>query len=450
MSEQKENRILVIDDEDRFRANFRRYMENEGYLCEGAEDAESGLEKAGEFQPDVIFLDIVMPGRSGPDVLDDLTTTCPETPVVMITAYESLETAVDSFQKGAIDYITKPLQLDAVCKKIEHVLEFQRLKREVSFLRRWVSGSGTGETMIGESEAMETIRYRVGKVAPTSSTVIITGESGSGKERVARAVHQKSERNHHPFMAINCAGIPEDLLERELFGHKQGAFTGAEEDRPGFCEAAGNGTLFLDEIAEMSFSLQSTLLRVLEEEEFYPVGGTEAVPLHARVIASTNRDVDRMVEENRFREDLYYRIAVFEIDVPPLRERRRDIPLLVEHFVREFTTEMSQVCLGVDNDCMRYLLSYNWPGNVRELRNAIERALIVCSGDTISSEDLPEEITGSINAQDDDLGDDLREAVEVYERAHIRQVLKRTDGNKREAARRLNISPATLYNKLKE
>lgn len=439
-------RVLIIDDEDLFREDFGRLLRRRGYECRVAPNAQVGLALAEEFGPDVILCDIVMPGKGGIELLDELGAHCPESFVLMITAYGSVDTAVDAFRKGASDYIMKPVLIEDVVRKIERLMERKRLAQEVKFLRRTASRDAASLALVGEGEAMKKMLHLIEEVAPTHSTVLITGESGTGKELVGRAIDALSGSGERRFVGINCAGIPVQLLETELFGHVRGAFTGAVENRVGFFELAGEGTLFLDEIAEMPLALQSKLLRVLEQREFVPVGGTKAVALKARIIASTNKDLRELVQKGEFREDLFFRVAVFEINVPPLRERRSDVPLLVEHFVKRLSVSVKRHCLGVSNEAMQKLMSHRWPGNVRELRNVIERAMILCHRDYITPEHLPPEIRGASDQAP--LSDSLRDATRAYEREHIRRVLEAADGNKEEAARRLGINPSTLYRKM--
>ena len=441
-------KVLIVDDEDLFRENFAGILHQRGYECRTASNGEEGLAIAEEFGPDLVFCDIVMPGKGGVEVLDEIAPICPESCVIMIAAYGSFETAVEALQKGAYDYIMKPLSMENVFQKIEHFMKYRFLLQEVRFLRRELSRGVESLQMVGKSDAMEEVFNLIRKVAPTRSTVLIDGESGTGKELVARAVHEMSDFCEHPFVAINCAGILEHLLESELFGHIQGAFTGAIKDRMGLFELAGEGTILLDEIAEMSLTLQSKLLRVLEEREFLPVGGTKTVMLKARAIASASKNLRDRVEAGQFREELFFRIAVFEIHLPPLRARRSDIPLLVEHFVREFNREMKRKCLGVDNEAMRRLLAHSWPGNVRELRNVIERAMILIQGDYITVADLSPAIMGS--SQFPKYSNNLRNAMHAYEREHIRRVYLDSGGNKEETARRLGVNPSTLYRKMAE
>ncbi|MCF6285680.1 MAG: sigma-54 dependent transcriptional regulator, partial [Candidatus Hydrogenedentes bacterium] len=346
-------RILIIDDENLFRENLADLLREEGHDCQTASSGSEGLACFGAFSPDVVLCDISMPDMDGIDVLEKIMQGSPESFVIMITAYGALDTAVEAFRKGASDYISKPLLLEDVLHKIAQLMKYKELAREVRFLRRQVSQDLEDFPLVGQSEAMHRLFLLIRSVGPTRSTVLITGESGTGKELVAKAIHGMNGEEgapNLPFVAINCAGIPEELLESELFGHIRGAFTGAINDRVGHFELAGEGTIFLDEIGDMPLALQSKLLRVLEEKEFVPIGGAQTVPLKARIIAATNQDLRKLVKEKEFREDLFFRIAVFEVPLPPLRERWHDIPLLVEHFVKRLNTELKRKCLGVDHE----------------------------------------------------------------------------------------------------
>lgn len=447
--------VLIIDDEDLFREDLALLLRREGYDCLAASTGEKGVEIVGKTSPDVILCDISLPGKGGIEILDEIMGVSPESFVIMITAYGTLESSVEAFRKGASDYITKPLVIEDVLQKIERLVSLRRLWQEVKFLRREVSQNAEGLLGVGQSETMQEALELIKKVGPTRSTVLITGESGTGKELVARAVHDLGSRNggsgeededEHHFAAINCAGIPSELLESELFGHMRGSFTGAVKDHVGYFELAGEGTIFLDELAEMPLSLQGKLLRVLEQKEFSRVGGPRLIPLKARIISATNKNLRDLVEAGEFREDLFFRLAVFEIALPPLRNRRTDIPLLVEHFVKKFNEEMKKRCLGVDNEAMRRLLASPWPGNIRELRNVIERAMILCQEDYIRLEDLPAEIRDI--APVPEYGVDLRDATRTFERHHIWSVLESCQWNKEEAARRLGVNSSTLYRKM--
>ncbi len=425
-------------------------LSRKGYECRTAATAEKGLKAAAEFFPDVVLSDIVMPGKSGIEILDELLRIHPEASVIIMTAFGTLDTAIEAFRKGAVDYLLKPLVIEDVLNKISRIQEHKRLQQEIRELRREIREAVESLTLVGKSEAMQKVLKLIRKVAPTNSTVLITGESGTGKELVARAIHEFSPAKDAPFIAINCSGFQENLLESELFGHVKGAFTGAVKDKDGFFRVVGDGTIFLDEISEMPLSLQAKLLRVLEEKEFYPVGGTHIIPMEARVIAATNKDLKALVAREGFREDLYYRIAVFEIDLPPLRERRSDIPLLADHFLRKFNREMKRSYRGITPEALNDLMAYHWPGNVRELRNVIERAMILCDGNMISPEGLPAAMISGIVPVSPTSTQNLREALHAFENVFIRKVLNECNWNKEEAARRMGINSSTLYRKLNE
>lgn len=448
-------RLLIIDDEDLFREDLASLLRAEGYECLAAATGEAGLAMIEKTSPEVVLCDINLPGKGGIQVLDEIMAISPETFVIMITAYGTLESSLEAFRRGASDYVTKPLMEEDVLLKIERLVKYKRLSQEVKLLRREVSQDVEGLLGVGKSDAMREILDLISRVGPTRSTVLIRGESGTGKELAARAIHELSTHhtedsdrveNERHFAAINCAGISAELLESELFGHVRGAFTGAIKDHVGYFELAGEGTILLDEIAEMPLSLQSKLLRVLEQKEFSRVGSTKLVPLKARIISATNKDLRALMADGDFREDLFFRLAVFEIHLPALSARRSDIPLLVEYFIKKFNREMKRTCLGVDNEAMRRLLACPWPGNIRELRNAIERAMIICRGDHIALSDLPSEI-GEIAPLPEN-SDDLRDAITDFEIQHIRNVLQACHGNRKEAAQRLGVNPSTLYRKM--
>jgi len=439
-------KILIIDDEELFREDLALVLQRKGYECQTAATAEEGLKRVAEFLPDVILSDIVMPGKSGIDILDEVRQLNPDGAVIIMTAFGTLETAIEAFRKGAIDYILKPIVIDDVLNKIQRIFDHKRLLQEIKYLRREITDDIEALPLVGQSEGMQQVINLIQKVAPKQSTVLITGESGTGKELVARAVHEYSDKKDRPFVAINCSGFQETLLESELFGHVKGAFTGAMKDKEGFFEIADEGTIFLDEISEMPLSLQSKLLRVLEQREFYRVGGTKVLPMQARIIAATNRNLKELIQSDVFREDLFYRIAVFEIDLPPLRKRSLDIPLLVEYFIRKFNKELKTKYLGAAPAAIQAMMAYDWPGNIRELRNLVERAMILCNGQYITPEGLPPQLAGETPAPLKTQS--LKETVHAFENTFIRQVLMNCKWNKEEAARRLGINPSTLYRKM--
>ena len=442
-----DTRILIIDDEAMFREDLATLLTEEGYTCQTASDAEMGLEAARTYQPDVVLCDIVMPGLTGVEALASLVEICPSACIMMITAHGTLDTAVEAFRKGAYDYVLKPLVLEDVFRKIERFVEHRRLVDELRVLRRSIQPTGPEESgMVGDSPAFRRMIELVDRAADTDATVLIRGESGTGKELVARALHERSSRSNHTFVALNCAALPEHLMESELFGHKKGAFTGADSDREGLLEVANKGTLLLDEVTEMPLVLQAKLLRVVEQKEIRRLGDNRVTKVDTRFVASTNRDLKRAVEDGVFREDLLYRLRVMEIELPPLRERREDIPGLVTHFVKRLNREMKKQVLGGDAEVMRILMAYGWPGNIRELENAVERAMILTQDEYIGVRDLPPDLAGDVTAPE--MSDNLRDAVRAYERAHIVQILAGCDGNREAAARKLGINPSTLYRKM--
>ena len=366
-----------------------------------------------------------------------------------MTAHGSVETAVEALRAGASDYILKPVMFDDVLAKVERLLEFRQLAWQAQMLRREVEAQYDFEGMVGASRAMREVFELIKKVAPTQSTVLITGESGTGKEVVARAIHHFSEVAQKIFLPVNCAAIPENLLESQLSGHVRGAFTGAVSSQEGLFARARGGTIFLDEIGDMPIGLQSKLLRAIEAKEILPVGSTQTITVEVRIVAASNRDLGHMVGEGTFREDLYYRLNVINIELPPLRERREDIPSLVEYLVRRHNREMKRGYRGVDNATLKRLMSQAWKGNVRELDNVIEHAMILGNGEWITLADLPR----ALRETDDVLppvGDELREALRAYERIHIETVLKRASNDKRKAAELLGLSLSSLYRKLNE
>ncbi|RMG67369.1 MAG: sigma-54-dependent Fis family transcriptional regulator [Calditrichaeota bacterium] len=438
-------KILIIDDEELFREDLALLLKKRGFSCFTAPDARQGLSVLSQHAPDVVLLDIVMPGQSGIELLPEIFLRHPRCHVIVMTAFGTLETAIEAFRRGATDYIMKPIVLEDVLQKIHRILELQQLRREVEFLRRQVHALQPVHLLIGQSPAIERVRHLIAKVAPTRSTVLISGESGTGKELVARSIHQQSQNREAPFVALNCSGIPDNLLESELFGYQKGAFTGANRDKEGFFELAGEGTLFLDEIGELPLALQSKLLRALETREVYRVGGTQPYRFKARIVAATNKNLKTLVEQGQFREDLYYRIAVFEIHMPPLRERPEDIPLLANHFLKHLNREMKRTIQGIDAEALQVMMQYPWPGNVRELRNVLERAMILADGPFITTGTLPEEF---LHQASPPASENLKEVMRAFERAHILRILQACGGNKEQAARRLGINPSTLYRKL--
>ena len=461
-------RILVADDEESIRFVLRESLEGEGHVVEEASDGEAATQALSASEFDLAFLDIRMPGASGLDVLEQIRATGTQTAIVIITAQNTMDNAVEAMKRGALDYLVKPFSLAEVVALAERASSRQALQREVRELRREV-GRGVspgGERLVGSSAALLDIFKTVGKVAVRNVPVLITGESGTGKELVARALHAASPRSEAPFVAVNAAAIPRELLESELFGHERGAFTGAISARLGRFREATGGTLFLDEIGDMPVELQAKLLRVLQSGEVIPVGGRDPVHVDVRVITATHRDLDRAVKEGSFREDLLYRLRVVPIAIPPLRERESDIGTLAAHFVERYGTELASQEMSMSPSANVYLEQYEWPGNVRELENAIKRALVLATTSVLSPEDFRFlEESGVPEPEGASLTDLVKESVrsalsepapkeihrlllEKVEKPLIQTVLRHTDGNQIRAAALLGINRNTLRKKI--
>jgi DNA-binding NtrC family response regulator len=447
--------VLVVDDEPGVRASVRAILEETFDVLEAETGAEA-LDLLAAHDVDLVMLDQRMPGESGLEVLPRIKAADPTTVVVLATAVQDLRTAVEALKRGAYDYLTKPFDVDDIAALARRALEKRTLEREVSSLRSALSGetgrgpAGAFEGLVGRHAAMVRIYQLIAQIAPTPTTVLVTGESGTGKELVARAVHQRSERRGQPFVAVNVAAIPEALVESELFGHEKGAFTGAHARKLGRFELAHGGTVFLDEIGSLRLDLQTKLLRVLQEREVERLGGVRAVPVDVRIIAATNVNLKAAVRERTFREDLYYRLNVVPIHLPPLRERREDIPALVEHFVRKVARECRRDVRGVSAGALEALARYDWPGNVRELENVIHRAVVLAQGPVIQLQDVPLDVampeTGSRLTEDTGLP--LRSALEQFERQYVLRVLERVGWNVTRASRLLGIHRNTVLVKL--
>ena len=441
--------ILVADDEPGIRTSLAEVLRDAGYRVETAADGAAALAALETNDFSAIVTDLRMPGADGLTILKRAREVSPQTIVILMTAHASIDTAVEALRQGAMDYVLKPVIFDDLLGKIGRALEHRQAVWEAQQLRHESEQRYDFAQLIGKGPQMSAVFQLLTKVAPTNSTVLITGESGTGKEVIARAIHHYSLVADRIFLPINCAAIPESLLESQLFGHVRGAFTGAVSAQEGLFSRARNGTIFLDEIGEMPLGLQSKLLRAIEAKEILPVGSTETVKIDIRIIAASNRDLKKMASEGTFREDLYYRLAVVEIGLPPLRDQREEIPPLVEYLVRRHNREMKKAYRGVDNAAMKVLLAQPWKGNVRELDNAIEHAMIVGEGEWITPKDLPRSVSHEL-APDPTAGDDLRDAMRTYERLHIETVLKRVQGDKRAAADRLGLSLSSLYRKIDE
>jgi DNA-binding NtrC family response regulator len=448
--------LLIVDDEGALRAAIAERLTDEGFAVEQAGSGEEALQRLAEFAFDILITDLRLPGINGREVLDAALERYPELIVIVITGFGTVKDAVDAIKHGAADFITKPFQFDALLHVVRSALEQRRLKSENAYLRSQLEERYRIDGLVGRSRVMRGLFQLLETVAATSSTVLITGETGTGKELAARAIHHNSARRANRFVALNCSAIPETLLEAELFGHVRGAFTGAVGTRQGRVEQAHKGTLFLDEVGTMSPSLQAKLLRVLQEREFERVGDSHTIKIDVRVIAATHSDLGRMVAENTFREDLYYRLNVIPVQLPPLRERRDDIPLLVQHFLQRLAPDSGRGAMTVSQDAMRRLMAYRWPGNVRQLENTIERALAFSPGRShIDVQDLPPEIQnepaviGGAETWLPEDGLDFERYIGEIELSLIKRSLERTRGNKRQAARLLNLKRTTLVEKLK-
>lgn len=439
--------LLVVDDEPVIRETLCEYLTQEGLHVTACGSAEEALALAAGQRFDVVLCDVQLPGLDGIELLERLRKISPETFVVMITAFATVENAVEAFQRGAHDYLMKPILLDEALSKVRRLLAFRDLFQENQWLRRELNRAQEGEEIIGPSAALQQVLAMARKVGPTRSTVLLVGESGTGKELVARAIHRHGADPEARFLAVNCAAIPHDLLENQLFGHRKGAFTGADRDQPGVFVHAGAGTVFLDEIAELPLATQAKLLRAIEMKEILPVGAHEPVQVQARILAATNKELPQEVAAGRFREDLFYRLNVVCIAVPPLRDRREDIPDLVEYLLARHARTLGKPIQGVTHETLQLLTACRWKGNIRELDNALQRAAILGDGPLITPADLPPDLAPTPN--DPALVDDLSEAVRRFERQHIERILRRVP-DKKEAARLLGMGLSSLYRKIAE
>jgi DNA-binding NtrC family response regulator len=441
--------VLVAEDETAIRESLTDVLRDEGYAVTATADGAAALAALDGQEFDLVISDLRMPGADGLTVLSHTREVAPQTLVLLMTAHATVETAIEALQRGAQDYLLKPLVFDDVLHKIDHLLRHRQVAWENQLLRNQVARLWDFDNMIGRSAAMREVMHLVQRVAPTKSTVLITGESGAGKEVVARAIHHFSEQRDRIFLPVNCGAIPEHLLESQLFGHLRGSFTGAVSNQEGLFARARGGTIFLDEIGDLPLGLQVKLLRAIEQKEILPVGATAPSKVDVRIIAATNAQLAKAVEDGRFREDLYYRLNVVNIEIPPLRERREDIPPLVEHFVRLHNQELKRSFKGVDGVTMKILMSSPWKGNVRELDNVIEHAMILGAGDWIIAADLPRAMKAD-GAAVTLASDDLREALRAYEKAHIQSVLLKVEQDKKAAAELLGVSLSSLYRKIEE
>lgn len=444
------NNVLIVDDDVAMCRLLSGGLRGLGADTTTASSTEEGLHLFAKSSFDVVVTDLRMAGRSGIDLCRAVNDQQPDVPVVVMTAFGSLETAVQAIRAGAYDFVTKPFELDRLRSTVERALAHRQRQRRVVRLQESSTENCRIDGLIGKSRAMMKVHDLIDRVAVSSTTVLVRGESGTGKELVARAIHERSERQGAPFVAINCAAMPPTLLESELFGHVEGAFTDARSDRPGLFRTAAAGTLFLDEIGEMPLEVQPKLLRALQERAFRPVGSSEELPLQARIVTATNRDLEDAVREGSFREDLYYRIHVIDVEVPPLRDRAGDVLLLARHFIDRFATTSGKAVRGVTPPAGKKLVRYRWPGNVRELQNAVERAVILTRFSEITVDDLPERIVRYEPAPLSAPSADLRtlEPMEEIERRYALHVYRLTSGNKSSAARILGWNRKTLHRKL--
>jgi DNA-binding NtrC family response regulator len=441
-------RVLIVDDEANARMALAELLADEGYVTETAADGQNALPLLEAFDPDVVLTDLKMPGLDGLGLLEQGRPRTRHAAFIVMTAFGTIETAVDAIKKGAENYITKPLDMDTVSALVSRALEKAQLSRDATRLREQLRERFSFQNILGNHPSMQRLLKTVAQVAPTRATTLIHGESGTGKELIAAAIHHNSPRRNKPFVRLNCAALAETLLESELFGHERGAFTGATNRREGRFKQADGGTLFLDEVSEIPHSVQVKLLRFLQEKEFERVGGNETLQVDVRIVAATNRDLKEVVREGKFREDLFYRLNVVQLDVPPLRARKSDIPLLAHHFLQKYAEENNREIKGFTDEALRTLIAYPWPGNVRELENAVEHAVVLCEEETIGTDQLPS--TSSPTSRQD-LGMLVPGiTMDELERMAIVQTLEAVNGSTAKAAEMLGISRRKIQYRLKE
>jgi two-component system, NtrC family, response regulator HydG len=445
-------RILVVDDDQATCRMIALGLRGAGREVAAASTIAEAGEIARQFEPQVVLTDLNMTGGSGIELCRQFGDAWPDVPIIVVTAFGSMTSAIEAMRAGAYDFITKPFDIEALVLVVERALQHHALRSEVKRLRAAVGEAGWGDDIIGKSPVVLEMRAMLERVASTDATVLISGETGTGKEVAARALHHHGRRRSGPFVAVNCSALPEALLESELFGHVKGAFTDARSSRPGMFMEADKGTLFLDEIGEMPPAVQAKLLRALEERRVRPVGGDGEVPFDARIVAATNRDLEQAIQSGDFREDLFYRLNVVHVEIPPLRSRGSDVLLIGQHFLKQFAGRSSLEVVGLSASAAERLLAYPWPGNIRELRNAIERAVALAEFDHLRAEDLPERIRHFEPRHVLVAGDDLEELVslEEVEKRYILKVMQAAGGNKSLAAQTLRVSRRTLYRKLGE
>lgn len=443
-----QTRILVAEDDLETHEDWRETLMAWGYSVDVVEDGAKALELINSNHPHIVLADLRMPRKDGLELLQDIREMGVYLPTIIISGQGDVPEAVEAIKLGAVDYLRKPVDPPHLKQILRNLAENVAMRDENLSLRRRLADVGELGALVGKSASMRRVIATIERIADAAASIVITGESGSGKELVARTIHQMSSRRAKPYIGVNCAAIPETLMESELFGHERGAFTGADRRREGCFEAANGGTLLLDEITEMKTELQAKLLRVLEEHHLRRVGGNAEIPLDVRVLAASNRDVAQAVRDGKLREDLYYRLNVFTIDLPPLRERREDVPLLMQIFVQHYAARNNKDVLGVDDEALSALQAHPWPGNVRQLRNVIERALIVCNGQVIRRSDLPAEFQSISPSESGYVKLRVGSTLEEMEKELIKRTIEYSGGNKTRAAQMLGVSSKTLYNKL--
>jgi DNA-binding NtrC family response regulator len=451
----KNPRVLIVDDEEKIRKVLTRLLEDEDYNVKSVENGQKAISILVSYKPDIILMDQNMPGLNGIDALVTIKEKYPSITIIIITAHGEVSLAVDAIKKGAYDYLEKPFDNDKLLLLIKRATDHQRLTIEISDLKRKLTEHKSFESIISSNDKMKKVIAQARCVADTDTTVLIQGESGVGKEVIANAIHQSSQRNKGPFIAVNCGAIPQGLIESELFGHEKGSFTDAKETKTGKFEQAKGGTLFLDELGELPLDAQVKLLRVLEDKKITRIGGIKPIQVDVRILSATNKNLEERVQKGSFRLDLYYRLNIFPIQIPPLRERKEDIPLFIEHFINKYNSELSLHVKNMSEHAVDQLMNYSWPGNIRDLQNAIQSAMILCREGTITSEFLPMRIKGypMIDGTklefDSGLDENLKSLNSKLEKEMINEALSKCNYNRTETANLLKISRKTLFNKMK-
>lgn len=441
--------LLIVDDELIVRESLGNWLKEEGYSVDSADSGMEALKKMDAKKYDLVVADVKMPGMDGIQLLEKCKKTDPELQVLVMTAYASVDTAVQAMKQGAFDYIVKPFDPENVSQIIQRALKFKMLEKENILLRKELEKKYGIDEIIGKSKKMEEIFDLIRTVADSEAVVMIRGESGTGKELIAKAIHANSKRKYGPLVALSCGALPETLLESELFGYEKGAFTGAQYSRKGRIEMADGGTLFLDEIGDISPKTQVDLLRVLQEKTIHHLGGSKPIKIDVRIVSATNRDLEKAVKTGDFREDLYYRLNVVTVNVPPLRDRKEDIPLLINHFLKKFSVENAKNIGGISGEAMEMLMAYHWPGNVRELENVVEHAVVVSKSNVILPENLPEKVRRDIRKKEEESAS-IPKTLEDSEKIHITKILEENQWNISKSAKELGIDRVTLYNKIKK